>query len=746
MVYLSKSTSSEWNGAAIRKLVQLKDDRRFDIKTMPADMQRVYKSLASEFGEEYGLLVMFTIRTAVELHRAWHMTLLTSKILQQLKEHFRLRLTWDLSVFKMQFRLQDGGHELYRKVPYDYDSEYQDIYYRIAVALMDGDINVHEALIYQSETKMGQHTAASGRFLRDFPGRLILYPLVAATCAVIFFSGDWKDFGVAALCGFASGLVEWGLSVLGAGILTDTLVGTTTGIIGGLFYRFNGRNVCLSAIFLGNLYWYFYGTAFVIGILEIISGELQVGVTRFIAVSVKTFVLCLGAGFGLLVVGNATEAWYEQSDNCGKIDLDDKWWRIPLYLLCSCAVLGQYRFPVVRYWRALLVMLVGYVVQYEFFDFFANINDRDNLDTATSNVFGSAASVVSACIISFWVNRLRYYHDGRILQREEDISCFGNFIDKTMTFGVYLGHLVGLGRKSDRAKLVLSKKISESKKNNQEIKLDAAEENLIIETIVGSQDMNIWSILMPALYQLVPGSMIAKLWFNYIFPPPLIETEETIPGTNFVYKTYSINEAANNVFAGLMIISTSLALGLIVGFAIVHVAEMTFGSFSFARDKLKTDEQQQRAKNRRTGMYSSPGSKDDDPDSVAEEFRKAILHGVSTADEADMIFNTIDIDQSNTIDQEEVTDYMLKAGMRNDQIQQLFASMDKDGNGEVSREEFRRALLDKKNAALLTPQEEPVEESPVEENPDTNDQEEAVAETGDQVAGKIETGVISLGP
>lgn len=31
-----------------------------------------------------------------------------------------------------------------------------------------------------------------------------------------------------------------------------------------------------------------------IGLLEIIAGELVTGVTRFIAVSVKTFVLCLG--------------------------------------------------------------------------------------------------------------------------------------------------------------------------------------------------------------------------------------------------------------------------------------------------------------------------------------------------------------------------------------------------------------------------------------------------------------------
>lgn len=170
-------------------------------------------------------------------------------------------MTWTLGVFRLSFRIEDGGNELYRKVPYDYDSEFQDIYMRIAIALMDGHINVHEALMYQSETKLGKHTARSGIFLRDFPGRLVLYPFVAATCAVIFFSGDWIDFGIAALTGLASGLVELSLGLVGAGVLTDVLVGTSTGLIGGLFYRYLDEPVCLSAIFLGTLYWFFYGTA-----------------------------------------------------------------------------------------------------------------------------------------------------------------------------------------------------------------------------------------------------------------------------------------------------------------------------------------------------------------------------------------------------------------------------------------------------------------------------------------------------
>lgn len=78
-------------------------ERKFDVKTLPDDMRRVHDKLASRFGEEYALLWVFTLRTATELHRAWHMTLLTSALLLQIKKKFGLRMTWNLGVFKCIF-------------------------------------------------------------------------------------------------------------------------------------------------------------------------------------------------------------------------------------------------------------------------------------------------------------------------------------------------------------------------------------------------------------------------------------------------------------------------------------------------------------------------------------------------------------------------------------------------------------------------------------------------------------------
>ena len=98
--------------------------RSFQVSRLPKDLKRVYGHLEQRHGEEYALRVVFTIRTAVELHRAWHLSLLTAHVLDQLKETFGLRMTWNLGVLRLVFRVEDGDYELQRRVPYDYDSEY----------------------------------------------------------------------------------------------------------------------------------------------------------------------------------------------------------------------------------------------------------------------------------------------------------------------------------------------------------------------------------------------------------------------------------------------------------------------------------------------------------------------------------------------------------------------------------------------------------------------------------------------
>lgn len=100
----------------------------------------------------------------------------------------------------------------------------------------------------------------------------------------------------------------------------------------------------------------------------------------------------------------------------------------------------------------------------------------------------------------------------------------------------------------------------------------------MLDTIVYAESMNIWAMLMPAVYQLVPGSMIARMWFETIIPP----TDPT---------------QQDNTFAGLMVTSISLALGLIVGEAMVEIIsgifQAIFGSRSTKKDDPPEEEQKE---------------------------------------------------------------------------------------------------------------------------------------------------------
>mmetsp|Transcript_5768 Transcript_5768/g.8375 ORF Transcript_5768/g.8375 Transcript_5768/m.8375 type:complete len:697 (-) Transcript_5768:145-2235(-) len=602
------------------------ENRKFNIKTLPLDMQRVYQQLAAAHGEEYGLVWIFSMRTAVELHRGWHMPLLTSRILQQIKQKFGLRTTWNLGVVKLIFRVDDGAYEIHRKVPYDYDSEFQDLYTKTAAALVGGKISVDEALMYQTEIREGKHTAKSGLLLqRKYPGRLLLYPWQASTCAIIFFGGGGRDAGVAAICGFVAGCLEWGISTIGGDftILNDIIVGTSCGIIASLFYEYVATTFCLKSIFLGTLYWFFYGTAFVIGILEIISGELETGVTRFVGVMIKTFVLSLGATLGMsIILTNPYDVYYAQEDNCNRDTTFTQIWyaRIIMYLLCSGAALAQYRFPLVNYWRGLLVQLAGYEVQYQLQ---GALRQEGHLDNAISNIGGAVAAVVVSEVIAWVVDNALYHYNARILfrnKKEEEETRVGAFFFNVTAFFVRWNHWFRLGKKDDYEILQLCDdklrqqrtELYDTMHSREQITLSQREETLLLDAIISSEPVSTWSILMPAVYQLVPGSIIANLWFHTIFPPKPSVDPEAPP-------------YAENVFSSLMVISTSLALGIIIGYNITRFAGLLLEHIFFP---TKDDDTGLLKDDRKTVMaYDDPRERHEEslshiPEEEEEEPRK----------------------------------------------------------------------------------------------------------------------------
>jgi len=331
---------------------------------------------------------------------------------------------------------------------------------------------------------------------------------------------------------------------------------------------------------------------------------------------VKTFVLSLGASLGLMLAnrGGASEAFGDSKDYCNDNFTTDQWWRIPIYLACSVGVLGQYRFRIDRYWSALIVQLVAYEVQYQVFHGMKEQYTSDHLDTATSNIAGAVGGVISACTVSWFVNTIHNFYSARLLQEDpSESSTLVNIVYRFMRFYVKLLSCLRINRKSEIQKLGMEEKLKGQHKElndplhpREHISLDKEDEDLFLETIVSAQDINIWSILMPAVYQLVPGSVIARFWFHSIFPEE--PQNMAVPITS-----------QESVFSNLMVISASLALGLIFGFSLVQSYNYIYGRIYECCHK-EDDDLIAKRKHQSTmmeGMFTAQQSPDDDPASFS---------------------------------------------------------------------------------------------------------------------------------
>ena len=370
-----------------------------------------------------------------------------------------------------------------------------------------------------------------------------------------------------------------------ATLLIDIAVGLATGAIGSLFYYYDGERYCLSSIFMGTLYWFFYGTAFVVGLVEILAGELETGVTRFMAVSIKTFVLCVTACFGmLLAIPNPAEVWEAQAVNCGTIDLGEHWWRVSpiLGMFCGCpgtvpfplgAILARFVGAACRLWSPVSGISLFVATQFHcqgqfgrhgFQCVWCSSQCCDCMLLVGGDGFCELHLLQAAppAWCTSWWDRLQagwyfvwfHFHCGEVL-----FTHWGLVDNMIKTWWSWR-------RKSiNNPKSWMIQNILVQKSNWKDMKK--------ICCWIPLSMPNLWIFGLcwcPAVYQLVPGSMIAKMWFQTIIPPSDPAQEE-------------------NTFAGLMVTSISLALGLIVGEAIVQTCT---GMFNMCCKSKKSGEEE----------------------------------------------------------------------------------------------------------------------------------------------------------
>lgn len=174
----------------------------------------------------------------------------------------------------------------------------------------------------------------------------------------------------------------------------------------------------------------------------------------------------------------------------------------------------------------------------------------------------------------------------------------------------------------------MSAELEDPTHTRSEIRLSSEEERLLKQAVISAEPINVWSLLMPTVYQLVPGSLIARLWYNSIFPPNLLKGEKTFmldangTQTDFSYVKQEADAGAESVFSALMVVATSLALGLLLGMGITSLLAAFFrrtvcaifnsgDSMTESTKLLNTGLRDNR--DDRQGLMNTP--EDEDPDS-----------------------------------------------------------------------------------------------------------------------------------
>jgi len=293
----------------------------------------------------------------------------------------------------------------------------------------------------------------------------------------------------------------------------------------------------------------------------------------------------------------------------------NKWWRLPLYILCSVSVLGQYRFVVMNYWLGLLVQLAGYEIQYRVNNHFKDRHTFDGMDTVYANVSGSVAAVVAASFLCLMLEIVRKSTTVKMMQNneEEKLSMFGKFMNSVYGSWVHWASRLGITRGLPRQVARVRKKLEELTETQV---LSVEEEAILIAGVVESQEFNVWSFLMPAIYQLVPGSKIALFWYGTIFPfTPLANVVNVTALDSYEDSAAPIVDSS---YYDLMLISVSLALGLLLGLALVRVVGYAFFTITaLCRDKRKPEEEIVKIASKNQREYFRRGvsrqNVDDDP-------------------------------------------------------------------------------------------------------------------------------------
>lgn len=513
--------------------------------------------------------IIFVVRLADELHRSFYGSFLTLSLVRQLTTELDIPdLTLEVDVFALRWDWAQGTISTCHRIAFDYDMADVQELSKIGWAVLDKTLSVHDGLRAFRDVGSRGPVRRAEKCYREFPGSVFIIPLMASTCATVYFQGTWIDFGFVAACGAASGLVAWVATMHEqlAGV-SDYLAAIITAMISVAAVTTFPDSACFSSQVLGTMYWFLYGTAFVISIFEITNNQLITGTTRFIQATLRSYGLAFGSLIGVWIAAYGGDGrWEAVEEPCSMKEgqISNNLWLLLLFPLSAIACLLQFRVKLVHFPLCFVVQCVTYGFQYLLGTVWKQPEFLSNLIPAF------LATITSALCISI-SHRLKIYNlevkrEAYLLEKKKNDDEIANSSRASEEGVVEKAVSSGIGGQSARSAHHDSNTIAFISDRELYTKNDASE-----RLQYASSDL--WFCLLPALYLLVPGSKLLQTAFEGLVSALESGGEDGIGGVSQI----------DSLAASLLIVALGQVVGLRLGFTFLWLCSASWSKLRSTR-------------------------------------------------------------------------------------------------------------------------------------------------------------------
>lgn len=496
--------------------------------------------------------IIFVVRLGDELHRSFYGTFLTLSLIKELTKVLGIPdLTVEVEVFATRWDFRSGTVSTTHSIAFDYDMADVHELSKIGWAVLEKKLSAQDGLrAIRDKTGRTPERGLESCY-RDFPGRAFVIPLMACTCATVYFNGTWLDLGFAAACGAASGIVAWlaNRHEQMSGVM-DYLAAIVTAMISTAAVTSYPDSACFSAQVLGTLYWFLYGTAFVLSLYEITNNQLMTGVTRFVQATLRSYGLAFGSVIGVWIAAYGGPGRFDAiNTSCALQEsrITNDLWYLLLFPLSAVACLMQFRVKLVHFPICLIVQCVAYGFQYL-------IGTVWNQPEVLANLIPAYLATITSALCIVIMHRLKLYN---LEVRKEAYLEVKKTDEATMGEGTSAAD--GFGEKPRLLQ-----------HDSNVIAYVSDREYAVDKLQYASSDL--WFCLLPALYLLVPGSKLLQTAFEGLVSA--LDNEDGAAGD------------LDGLAGSLLIVALGQVVGLRLGFTTLWLCSAAWSWITKLRNSL----------------------------------------------------------------------------------------------------------------------------------------------------------------